>query len=266
VQFAGPQLPTGVSRSHVGRSRSYGAWRTRLADALSIRGYATVDLRPLARTPFVPLSGALERAAATFNAAKTPRWNEIGRHLLSLKVFGVETLALRSRDEKLLLVPLRTSPDGVLEVAEAVSYAGVIDQWLDALGELVPDVSASAQEKAAIDKAKDWVGKNTGSNAVGWMAAKLLSVLVEATKKGCCITVHPIGGPPSDQMSEGWSAADMTTEKWLGEGFHSSNYLWSISNNGIWVGGNSLVESPLDWNFEPLPWDLRSLLENVHTS
>ena len=261
-------FPTGVARETAVRpatAQPLGNWRVRLANAVAVRGYATVDLRPLERSPFVPLAEALDRAARDYRIVDEAVWPSIAAHLLTLKVFGIETLAVKGHENKLALVALRTSPDGVLDLAEATSYHVVMNQWLETLAGYLPQVKLSSGGQAQVDKAAAWVGRNTGRDAIGWMAAKLMSAFARARKASSCVTVHPIAGPPSAEYSAGWVNADITTEPLFSDGRHvnSANDLWSLRDNTILRGGSGVGEGTY-WTFEFTADELTHLVRGVN--
>lgn len=256
-------IPTGLSRIDGRPQPNIGNWRVRLANATSLSGYATVDLRPMERTPFVPLGSALERAQESYSEVVSPAWAAIGRHLLNLKVLGVQTLGLRSHQGRVYLVLVRVAPDGVLEVDEAVGYHQVLTTWADTLSGYLPAAKLSDQAQKIADRAKDWAGKYTGKDSVGWAAAKVVSVIAGSSGQGCCITVHPIGGPVTADYAAKWGANDLTTERFLSPKIQCSNYLWDLARGELVVGGSSGLENPLDFNFSPQASDLQTALANV---
>jgi hypothetical protein len=254
---------TGLSRTDAGTAPALGNWRNRLANATSLSGYATVDLRPLDRTPFVPLASALDQAQQNYAEAATPAWESIGRHLLNLKVLGVQTLSLRAEGGRVFLVLVRVAPDGVLELDEAVGFHQVLTTWADTLSDYLPAAKLSDKAQGIADRAKDWTGKYTGNESVGWAAAKIVSVIAGSGGQGCCVTVHPASGPVSDDYVAKWGAADLTTERFISPKIQCSNYLWDLSQRRLAVGGSSGLENPLDWNFTPQAADLQVALGNV---
>lgn len=256
-------IPTGLSRMEAQAKPNIGNWRVRLANATSLSGYATVDLRPMERTPFVPLGSALEQAQESYAEVVSPAWGAIGRHLLNLKVLGVQTMSLRSHEGKVYLVLVRVSPDGVLELDEAVGYHQVLTTWADTLSAYLPAAKLSDQAQKIADRAKDWAGKYTGKDSVGWAAAKVVSVIAGSGGQGCCVTVHPVTGPVTTDYATKWGAHDLTTERFLSPKIQSANYLWDLSQRSLFVGGSSGLENPLDFNFFPQASDLQTALANV---
>ncbi len=245
-------------------SIAVGNWRVRLANALAIHGYATVDLRNIDRAPFVPLGAALDQAEQQYTTVQDPSWQAIGRHLLTLKVLGAETVALRARKERLLIVVQRLSPDGRLEIDEAVAYHSVLQQWADTLSDYLPVRKLTESESQRVEQAKDWVGRNSGVAALGSMAGRLVSIIAKSSGQGCCITVHPIAGAPSPSFVDSWVKTDLTREKFVNAKIQCANYLWNVSNGRLFVGGASGLESPLTWNFEPQAIDLEAALSQVN--
>ncbi|WP_330256929.1 hypothetical protein OG874_21620 [Nocardia sp. NBC_00565] len=238
-------------------------FRVRLANAIAVRGYATVDLCKVQRTPFVPLQKALDSAASGYATIVEPNWQAAINHFINLKVLNIDTLSIRARDKRILLVVNRGMIGGNLEIEEALNYHASMSQWLDTLSSYLPDLELSETEAANVHRAQDWVGRWTGQNAVGWMAAKLVGVLYKSKGKGCCVTVHPIGSS-SESFTTRWASADLTTERFISPKIQSSNYLWNVSENSVTPGGASGFENPGDFNFEPWSWDLRSLLLSVN--
>lgn len=232
---------------------------SRLANAVSVRGYATVDLRAIQRTPFVRLDAALNAAQSTYSTVSQPNWQAAINHLVNLKVLHADTVSVRTRDQRILLIVNRHSV-GNLDIEEVLNYHAAMDQWLKTLSEYLPKLELSEGEAKNVERAKDWVGKWSNSDSIAWAAAKLLAVLYLSKGKGVCVTVHPVGNAPADFVRR-WQAADLTSEHFFAQRIHSSNYLWKVGTNDLWYGGTSGLENPDDTNFEPWVSDLATLLK-----
>src|SRR5262249_43800277 len=146
----------------------------------------------------------------------------------NLKVLSIQTVAIRAKNQRILLVPNRYPIGGRLEIEEAVTYHAAMQQWLDALSDYLPKLKLTEQEAANVQKAQDWAGKWTGQNSIGWMAAKLLYVLYASKGQGVCVTIHGVGSAPQDFVNR-WQATDLTTERFINPKIQSSNYLWNTT-------------------------------------
>ena len=229
---------------------------------MAVRGYATIDLRPVNRTPFVRLDAALESAISTYATVSQPNWKAVANHLINLKVLSIETLSIRTRDQRILLVLNRRALGGGLDIEEATNYHAALGQWCNTLSDYLPRLELTEKEAANVKRLQDWVGRWTDSSSIGAAAGKLLAVLYLSKGKGVCVTVHPVGSAPAGFVKQ-WTETDLTNEYFLNPRINNSNYLWNATNNDHWYGGASGVENPDDFNFEPRIPDMRSLLRSV---
>jgi hypothetical protein len=239
-----------------------GAWRVKLANAVAVHGYATVDLRTIDRSPFVSLEMAMAQAQASYPSVVQPEWQSITQHLLTLKVLGVETLGLRAKQQRLHLVPMRLTKNSSFGIDEAKNYHGAMVQWLDALSEMLPKVSLTDAESKAAEHLKDWTGRYTGNAAVGAAVGKIVGVLAASDGKGSCTTVHPVQ-KASETFGITWGKTDLTLERFLNPKLQAANILWSVADDALVMGGAGGLENPDDNNFGLWIEDLATLLRSV---
>ncbi|WP_139230852.1 hypothetical protein [Microbacterium sp. cf046] len=228
-----------------------------MANALAVTGFATVDLRTVKTTPFVPLDIALNAARTTYNALSVPAWDLIATHLMSLKTLGVSTVAVRSDNTTLRIVLCRPSPDGNLDISEAVSFLHTIDQWSGRFSQLLPQFQLSAEREKLFEAASSWVGRYTGQDSVKWAASKLMYMFARAAGAGSCIVMNPVGSASQDYLSR-WQEADLQKEHVITGSMHTASYLWVVNGDRV-VPGNGPTVS---WNYEPDPQKLQQVLTN----
>jgi hypothetical protein len=230
-----------------------------LAKALSVDGFATADLRRVQQPVLLPMDQVVATARSTFSVTD-PAWDAIATHLLNLSHLGVSTVALKAHDQKLRVVALRPAPAGE-EIAEsALALAPVIGRWADNLGEMVPAFSVNEERMKALEPCANWVGTYTDSEAVKWMAGKLLFLFARAAAAGSVVTVHPVQAPIPQSLYDAWTAADFTKEHVFTEHVNTANYIWGVGSASMYAGDK---DGNISYLIRPWPEDVSAALQVV---
>ncbi len=207
------------------RAQPVSNWLTRLAHALALHGYATVDLRTQPGPQTITAEQLVVGAQRGFEGLPGG-WAQLATHIQSLRPLGVDSVAMRAERRNLLVVLGRA--DSGLSLQAAREYFAGIEIWLRTTSRLLPQLKANAQEKQAIASLSGLAGGPLGAAAVP-IVARALTALIEASGGGSAVTLHPV--VQGSAFAQQWADVDLTSLPSGGIG--NRNWLWEIDANRI---------------------------------
>jgi hypothetical protein len=194
-------------------------WSVRLLNTLAVRGYPTVDVRAQMGPRMVSVDQVVAAAQSAFRGG-SPQWSLVTGHIQALKPMGVSTLSLLGFDQK---IDMYLGRAGVTSIADVKEYMTGLELWLRRLAELLPKVTATAEQRRAIDAVSTKLGTVAGPPA-GATLKMILTTIADAQGKGSCVTIHPIY--KGDGLATQWKGTDLTSEPFSGIG--NRNWLWQL--------------------------------------
>lgn len=99
---------------------------------------------------------------------------------------------------------------------------------MNRLTALLPDVEASAQQKAAIATLAT-AATSALVPAAGEAVTKILNALIDASGPGSCVTVHPVHN--SEGLTAEWAETDLTSDPFSGIG--NRNWMWDVQTGRV---------------------------------
>ena len=162
-------------------------WSVRLLNTLAVRGYPTVDVRAQMGPRMVSVDQVVAAAQSAFRGG-SPQWSLVTGHIQALKPMGVSTLSLLGFDQK---IDMYLGRAGATSIADIKEYMTGLELWLRRLAELLPKVTATAEQRRAIDAVSTKLGTVAGPPA-GATLKMILTTIADAQGKGSCVTIHPI--------------------------------------------------------------------------
>ncbi len=220
------------------QARPVTSWVTRLAEAVVLKGFETVDLRSQPGPKMVSPQQLVEGAQRGFQGLPGG-WAQLPNHIQALKPLGVDTLAMRAERRKLLMVLGRS--ESTISIESVREYFHGVELWLQTTRDLLPKLEANDQEKAGIAAISNLVGGPIGPAAAP-IVSKALTALIEASDGGSTVTIHPIleGAAFATQ----WAAEDFTSLPFGSIG--NRNWLWELN-----AGRLTYSDEPNDYGEGP---------------
>lgn len=230
-------------------------WTARLINALAVSGYPTVNLRSEPGPQAVSVQQLIAVASTAFEGGALP-WTNVGDHLQALVPLGAETVSLQTHRRKIDIYVGRTEPG--FNIQTALEYMTGMEFWLRRLAELLPKVSISGQQKAAIETLSTAAaGVIPGADVA---LRKLLTAIAEAEGPGSCVTIHAYS-QVSDAFRQEWSETDFTSEPFRGIG--NRHWLWEIDTKVVTEGGRHPSRDNLFHTPSLTAGEFKSLVEAV---
>lgn len=210
---------------HSIQARPVQNWVTRLANAVALLGYSTVDLRSQPGPQMVTPEQLVAGAQSGFNGLPGG-WAQLPGHIQGLVPLDVDSIALRAERRILHLVLGRSGSPISIEAAE--EYFKAVEFWYRTTMDLLPRLRANEQEKSAVQSVSTLVGGSIGPG-VGPIVAKALTALIEASNGGTAVTIHPVTN--GSEFAQQWSRTNLTSLPHGGIG--NRNWLWETDAGRI---------------------------------